>query len=86
MVARSARPSRPTTRGDGLRCGRVQRDAERLARAAGMRNGAARWLRDTVVSRTPASATTRRFRSVQQEDPATLLRSLTRWTNGASGS
>ena len=65
---------------------KVQRDAERLGRAAGVRNGAARWLRDTVVSRTPPSATTRRFRAVQQEDPATLLRSLTRWTNGASGS
>jgi 2-polyprenyl-6-methoxyphenol hydroxylase-like FAD-dependent oxidoreductase len=61
---------------------KVQRDAERLARAAGLRNGFARWLRDTLVARTPASASARRFRAVQQEDPATLLRSVTELAAG----
>jgi 2-polyprenyl-6-methoxyphenol hydroxylase-like FAD-dependent oxidoreductase len=56
---------------------KVQRDAERLARAAGLRNGLARRLRDALVARTPASATEKRFRAVQQEDPVALLRSVT---------
>ena len=55
---------------------KVQRDAERLARAAALRNGFARRLRDAVVARTPASATEKRFRAVQQEDPVALLHSV----------
>jgi 2-polyprenyl-6-methoxyphenol hydroxylase-like FAD-dependent oxidoreductase len=52
---------------------KVQRDCDRVARAAGLRNGFARSVRDALISHTPASASERRFRAVQQEDPASLL-------------
>jgi 2-polyprenyl-6-methoxyphenol hydroxylase-like FAD-dependent oxidoreductase len=57
---------------------KVQRDADRVARAAGLRNGLARWLRDTVISRTPAPASEKRFRAVQQEDPVALFEAVRR--------
>jgi hypothetical protein len=56
----------------------VQRDADRLARASGLRSGLARWLRDVLIARTPATASEKRFRAVQQEDPPVLLRVVTR--------
>jgi 2-polyprenyl-6-methoxyphenol hydroxylase-like FAD-dependent oxidoreductase len=61
---------------------RVQRDADRLARASGLRNGVARWLRDVLIARTPPTASERRFRAVQQEDPPALYRTVTRLARG----
>jgi len=55
---------------------KVQRDADSVARAAGLRNGFARWMRDTLISRTPASASAKRFRAVQQEEPVALLEAV----------
>jgi len=55
---------------------KVQRDADRVARAAGLRNGFARGLRDAVISHTPVSAGERRFRAAQQEDPAALFAAI----------
>ncbi len=46
------------------------------ARAAGLRNGLARGLRDAVISHTPDSAGVRRFLAAQQEDPPALSAAL----------
>ena len=76
-------PSPRTTPAAVPRCAKVQRDADRLARASRLRSAAARGLRDVGVraaARPGPSA--KRYRAVQQEDPAELLAQVRTATMG----